>query len=143
MLFNVYIYQGLYIHSFALLNPLSQKLHPFELGTTGVAARKVCASPSMPQLRHVRGQGHPLPPMELHLWVMNPPILRAWFIFSRRKESWLGGRVGALGLRLLAPPTLPGNTLPMCAAQLLSNISPAHPQTDKILIYIKYTHVNT
>lgn len=50
--------------------------------------------------------------------------------------------MGAQGLWLLTPPTLPGNTLPVRGAQLLSDIFPyTPPETENI--YILYTYKNT
>lgn len=62
--------------------------------------------------------------------------------FLKALASWLRGRVGARGLWLLTPPTLPGNTLPVRGAQLLSAIFRyTPPETENI--YILYTYKNT
>lgn len=99
------IYKGLCIRSFTLLNPFSQKLHPFELhARTGLAACKVCALPTMPQVSHVRGQGQSLPAVQLCLLAMNPWILPACFIFLRYKR---GGSEEGWGHRACGSSHLP------------------------------------
>lgn len=120
-----YIYKDLYIHTFTFLAKnfthlrcTSQFVHCHgALNKTKMRTRTISAA------------------MELCLQVMNPLIPPARFIFLRLMRAGSEGRVGAQGLWILTPPTLPGNTLPVCGAQLLSDIFSLHASRDRKYLY--------